>query len=383
MKKKEISYLEISDIHLGHHKNKTEEIVANLTEFFSDFKSESSFTKLDYIFIAGDLFDRLLDLASKEFHEIMHFLARLMYFCQRHDISLRVLEGTPSHDWKQSRITSTLNEILEIDIDFKYIDTLHIEYHEKNGIWILYVPDEWTDNTDVTFSQVQQLLKEHGIQQVDIAMMHGLFQYQLQNVVGGNIQKHKESDYLSIVKHFINIGHIHTFSNYQRIIASGSFDRLSHGEEELKGGVLCTIREDGDDEFVFVQNKKAKIFKTISIRHQDLDVCYSQIDKVLSKIPINSHIRIKAKKDHPIYSALEQFKVRYPLYYFTKKSEEEAEEDRHLLVSTDISSDLEYTPITITPDNIVTMIMSEVCSKYQISERQEYLLTSLLVSNNA
>ena len=382
MNKKEIKYLELSDIHLGHPRNTTPEILSNLTAFFHNFKHDSPFVNLDYIFIAGDLFDGLLDLSNKFTYDIIAWLNRLAMFCSRYDIALRVLEGTPSHDWKQSHLAKALANIVGVSLDFKYIDTLFIEHHEKNDLRILYIPDEWSDNAELTYQQVLELLKENNIEQVDLGMFHGYFTYQCK--IGMlTTQAHDPEAYLSLVKHFINIGHIHTFSTYKRIIASGSFDRLSHGEEEPKGAVLCTIREDNDDEFLFIENKTAKIFKTITLKSSNIDQCYLQIEKVLAKLPNNSYVRIKAKKNHPIYTALDEFKVKYPMYYFTKKSEEEEEEDKYLLVTDVLQSDVAYTPITLTPENIVSSLMTEIRNKQLLNPRQDQLLVSILESHNA
>lgn len=382
MNKKEIKYLELSDVHLGHSRNTTPEILNNLTAFFHDFKHDSPFVNLDYVFIAGDLFDGLLDLSNKFTYDIIAWLNRLALFCARHDIALRVLEGTPSHDWKQSHLVKALANIVGVSLDFKYIDTLFIEHHEKNDLRILYIPDEWSDDADQTYQQVLKLLKENNIQQVDLGMFHGYFTYQCK-IGMQTTQAHDPEAYLSLVKHFINIGHIHSFSTYKRIIASGSFDRLSHGEEEPKGAVLCTIREDNDDEFLFIENKTAKIFKTITLKSANIDQCYLQIEKVLAKLPINSYIRIKAKKNHPIYTALDEFKVKYPMYYFTKKSEEEEEEDKYLLVTDVLQSDVAYTPITLTSENIVSSLMTEIRNKQLLNSRQDQLLVSILESHNA
>lgn len=371
-----IKYLVISDIHLGHKKTTTEEIISDLDEFFGHYRKESIFTDIDILFIAGDLFDSLLDFSSTDIHDITLWLGRLMGFCSRHDIKLRILEGTPSHDWKQSKIADTVYDIIEKPFDFKYIDTLHIEYMQDLKLHVLYVPDEWNPSTEETFKQVKKMMRDMSISEVDIAIMHGSFQYQLP-AAAMNVPKHRESDYLGIVKKFISIGHIHTHSTYQRIIAQGSFSRLAHGEEEPKGAVLITLAENADS-FVFIENKKAKVYKTIKIRFKELDPSIAQVEKVLSTIPENSYVRIKAKKDHPLYVAFEDLKIKYPLYHFSKQSEEEEAEAEQIKASeTD-----QYVPINITKDNIVSMLLSEVKQKYPISTPQAQMLENILVSNN-
>lgn len=376
--KKALRYLSLSDIHLGHKKTSTTEIIRNLDHFFDHYKSTSQFSNLDIVFIVGDLFDDLLDLSGEDIHEITLWLSRLMHFCARFKIALRILEGTPSHDWKQSKIAETVSKVITVPLDFKYIDTLHIERHEELQVDILYIPDEWTSSTELTFHQVQTLMKEMRLESVDLAMMHGMFGYQLRNVPG-NIQKHSEANYLSIVKHFINIGHIHSFSTFDRIIAQGSFDRIAHGEEEPKGAVLCTIEPNGEGHFSFIENKGAKLYKTIELRNKDLEKSLNTIERQLGKLRENSYVRIKAAKDHPVYIAFDEVKLKFPMYYFTKMSLEEEEQNNYLLIDP-LTDSVPYTPVTITPENIVPLLMAEVQGKYSLDETRLKLLESSLKS---
>lgn len=372
----DIKTLTISDVHFGHGTNPTEDIVKNFDVFFDDYTSKSQFCDLDIIFIAGDLYDRLLDASSDEFHVAMLWLGRLSGFCKRFNIKLRILEGTPSHDWRQSKIACTLQDILKNDVDFKYIDNIEIEYLNDLQLHILYVPDEITGSAKETFRRVKVLMDSMGIEKVDIAIMHGMFHYQLPEGIG-NVQKHNEDDYLNIVRHFINIGHIHTHSVYDRIIAQGSFDRLAHGEEEAKGAVMCIISKTNGNSFFFIENKRAKIYKTIVLKSKDLERSIKQIEKDLAKLPDNSHIRIKATKDHPLYMAFEDLKVRYPMFYFKKTSLEDEAED-YILVKELIVQDESYIPITIQKENIVEMLMTEVRNKYELPSHKLVSLQALL-----
>lgn len=367
------NYLVLSDIHLGHKRNKTSDIIRNLDVMFDHYSNSSKFTSLDMIFIAGDLFDRLLDFSIDDMHEAALWIGRLMHFCSAHQIVLRILEGTPSHDWKQSRLAETISGLMTIPCDFRYIDSLHIEYHKELQLHILYVPDEWTANTDLTFSQVRQLLSDEGIQEVDIAIMHGLFSYQLKDVPGVN-HKHSEADYLGIVRYFINIGHIHNFSTFDRIVAQGSTDRLCHGEEEAKGFVRMYIDSELGNRFEFIENKGAKIFKTITLRNPDLDISVAQIDKIVSRLPSDSHIRVKAKKGHPVLIAFEDLKVRHPLLHWVKQTDDEVEKPKvRLLVD-----NAEYIPVTINKENIIPMLMNEIDVRHKLEPRKRELLLGLL-----
>lgn len=372
---KDINYLVLSDIHLFHKKNKTEEIIDNLNRYFDHFSPKSRFAKLDLLFIAGDLFDTLVEFSNRDVHAALFWLSRLIDFCGRQKIKLRILEGTPSHDHRQSKTAEILVSLMDTKVDFKYIDTLHIEHVKDLGLHILYMPDEITASAELTLQHVRQLLTENQLEQVDIGIFHGCFTYQMNGHVTN--QCHDEAAYLSIVRYFINIGHFHTFSTYERIIAEGSFDRLKHGEEEPKGGVLCHLSKTGEYTYSFIENPFAKLFKTIDIRGQDLDKAFNRLDKLLLTIPDNSHIRIKAAKDHPIYVAFEEVKKRYPMYVFTKMSDDEADATYQLIDSDSIFNH-RYESIILTQDTLIPTLLTEINGKYTLTDSQLHLLTHTL-----
>lgn len=369
MNKESIRYLVISDIHLGHSRNKTENIIDALNAFFEDFTTDLN---LDILFLAGDVFDNLLDFSSSESNLATIWAAKLMKYCGSLKIKLRVLKGTPSHDWDQSEIFNTLSKAAKFPVDMKYVNSLSIEKIDDLGITVLYVPDEWRSDPNVTYDEVKALLAHDGLEKVDIAIMHGNFNYQLPPQAT-KAPRHDEEKYLSIVKYFISIGHIHTSSVYNRIIAQGSFDRLAHGEEEPKGAILCTIHREGHGEYFFIENKKAKIFKTINIKFNDVDAAIQQIERHTAKLPADSYIRIRAKRDHPLIVGIDEVKKRFPLFHVTKITTEEEDVNQFTLIE-DVKDTSEYIPITITKDNIVDLLMEEIKTKYEFS------ITQLLIA---
>lgn len=379
MKQLDTKILVLSDIHLGHPRNTTSNIINNLLTFFDRFSPVSKYTELDMIIIAGDLFDSLLDLdGSDGFHsDIVIFLTRLISFCSKHGIKLRVLKGTPSHDWEQPRIVETLanvNKILtntDIEPDVKYINALHVEYVKDLKLHILYVPDEWSVDASSTYQQVRAKLKELNIDQVDLAIMHGMFNYQLQGVGNSSI-KHDEQSYLDIVKYYICVGHIHIHSVYDRIIAPGSFDRLSHGEEEPKGGILLTLGE--SPSYAFISNLNAMLFKTIDVRFNDRDKAIQQLDKAIAHLPEGSYVRVRCKKDHPVYIGFDEIKQRY-LYQNLSKIPSDKDPYKQ-----DLSSIPTYTTIDITKDNIVQLLMDSITTNHDIPEHKQTILKNNLES---
>lgn len=371
-----IRYICLSDVHLNHDRNPTSRIVGNLFHFFSQFEKGSAYGKLDLIVIAGDLFDSLMDCVQSDLFEALTFLSFLVKFCERNDVILRISEGTPGHDWKQSRLLDIVSSLENTKADVRWVQGLEIEHLKDLGLDILYVPDEHSSSAEETLRQVRELMMEKGLTQVDLSFMHGMFTYQMAGIPGKH-DTHDEASYLSLTRHFINIGHVHTFSTYDRIIAQGSFDRLAHGEEEAKGAVYCEIFPDGDgvDHYVFVENKNALIFKTVSLSNGTMESALLKLDKVAGKLLEGSYLRIKAPKLHPVYQGFEEIKKRYPSLHLSKLNEEEEKEHQKALEDSTL---LQYTSIEITPENVVSLIMEEVDGVEKIDAADKHLLRQLL-----
>lgn len=372
-------FLTISDIHLGNKKNPTKRIIRNLDTFFENYTSTSRFAKLDAIFLAGDLFDKLLDLESDDYYDILDWLVRLLHFCKDNDIILRILLGTPSHDRHQPKIAPILFAASGGNFDFDYVSTLKIETLKKSGLTVLYVPDEYHPSTEETLRQVKELMTEQHLTQVDIGIMHGMFTYQAP-IITDKLPLHSESEYLSLVKGYINIGHVHNFSVYERIIAQGSFDRMSHGQEEAKGAIVCTIDPINGNSFEFIENKDSLIFRTVRLKSDDLEKSTAQVQKELSKIPEGSHLRIVAPKSHELIQGIKQLKVQclgYNIDVLT--TEEEKEKQDQKLIPTNLLDDT-YIPITLDSTNIVDLVMEQVEQGYEYSPTEISDLRNILLT---
>lgn len=344
----------VSDIHLGHRRNKTEDIIKNLMAAFPD---NAETARLDIIFLAGDVYDDLLSLPSDDATEIEIWFGIFLRVCKKHQIMVRILEGTPGHDWKQSKRFLAINDIAEIGADLKYVKDLSIEYIEQYGITVLYVPDEWELKTEKTLSQVHELLRAKGLDQVDYAIMHGQFEYQLPAHVKAPV--HNSAEYLKIVRELIFIGHVHIHTRLDRIIAQGSFDRLSHGEEGPKGHVRAVVRANGERDIVFVENEGAKLFVTVQCLGMDLDQTIEQVHRKVGGLPPGSFTRLEGNEDNPVFSAMEQIVRLYPLFTWSKlvRENDAAVEDLYTEDNTDM-----FVPITLSRDNLNTILMERLTS---------------------
>jgi DNA repair exonuclease SbcCD nuclease subunit len=343
---------ELGDVHLLHNKTSTEHILKNLYKAFPD-NAETG--ELDLIIIAGDLFDRLTTYPDTNIALIRRWMFMFLNMCKRRDIVVRILEGTPSHDWKQSVHFVTENEVAGIGCDIKWVESLSIEHIERFGINVLYVPDEWKHETDDVWKDVCKELHEKGLTQVDFTVLHGAFNYQLPAHVP--VPTHIPERYMEITKYFVFGGHIHKRSQYGNILAAGSFDRLTHGEEEDKGHYRVAVDRDNlDHEIRFIVNEGSKLYKSVDCTGLNLEDSLTKIDNLINTMPIDSHVRVIAEKGAPILVGFKEVTDRYRLHWLTQKTVGGEKINREA-VSAIITP---FTPAAITPDNIVEMVMKRV-----------------------
>lgn len=350
-----LNIIELSDVHLGHRTTETESIVDNLMMLLPDVPSMSD---VDMIIIAGDLFDRLLNLSQLEVFIIHEWIYSLLRLCKVHDIVLRVLEGTPSHDNKQNKLIPEINTSSNLEVDVQYFATLAIEYIERFDINVLYIPDEYHAEASQTLAEVRLLIAEHNLTQVDFAVMHGQFDYQVPTPLLNRIPHHDSEAYLALVKYNIFIGHIHQHSQYKRILVAGSTSRLQHGEEEDKGIIKVTVYNNGDFNATFVVNKGAKIYKTIDVATQEITKAMDYVKSVVMTVPDGSYIRIRANQDDIIVNSLRELRMSYPQVNWSVQTDKAVSSKIALVNRPEVTMD------NLHSNTIPTLLENRVAKKY-------------------
>lgn len=361
MKKEEIGILHITDIHFGHKKNSALEIATNLKMLISDnYNTIKSTVRI--IGLGGDEFDDALSVMSEDSAVILDFFMWLCNFAAKNNIIVRCIEGTNSHSYKQMKTIADAIAASEIKVDFKYIDNIAIEYIPSLNINVLYIPDEMNgNNASKTIKQVRTLLRKMNLKQVDIAFMHGAFNYQLPMVKLDS--NHIEADYLEIVKHYIFIGHVHTHSVFIRIIATGSPDRLKHGEEEDKGIVLAIINLNDikKDKYLFLVNKRAKTFNTYFLKDMTLEDINKRLSKEFKKLREGSYVRLAPSADNVFNKdVLTNLKKLYTHLIFTS---DKVDNKKISIFDNKLSEKKIVNAFAITKDNIVPLILEVAVEK--------------------
>lgn len=355
MKSFKLKALVFSDVHIYHDKTTTAHIVYGLYNALADTEK---LRDVDIIFISGDLFDREVFMPNADMSVVINFIYHLLNMCSKYDILLRILEGTPSHDWKQAKLIIDINNNLPNPVDARHVVNLSIEHIERFGIDVLYVPDEWGSGCYDTYQEVKQLLVEHNLETVDLSIMHGCFNFQFPVNLVGKPDVHDEESYLSITKYLIIIGHYHTASSYERIHVPGSFDRLKHGEEEPKGHLEFNLYKDGAHDVKFIENKHAMIFKTFDFANAEVATVVRKLRKYLKNDNKLCYIRLLVNKDDAVYRGLFDLQNSFPLVKFTISLKNKPK-DKMVSESKEI-----IRPPTLSMDNIVDLMHARLLDKH-------------------
>lgn len=356
--KRVLRWLCVSDVHLGHLRTPTEFILANLERELFDGK----IANLDILFIAGDLFERALEYNHPSSGSILLFVDRLITECHKHGVKLRVLEGTPSHDNKQNKVFDDVHALYNFESDMKYVDKLSIEYIEEWDMRILYVPDKIRTTTELVYFDTLSIFKAAGVEKVDLAIMHGAFSHQLPPMAK---QVYDPDQWLTLVKHWLLVGHVHKHTINSRIAAQGSFDRLCQGEEAPKGYLMGTLNLHGDprkDEIYFIENKGAKKYVTVDCSGLTIEDSLSKIESFVLPLPNDSYIRIRAETGNPILSNMSEVS-KFNLSNFWDKDEQiadDSKDDEQIETHDELDT---WVPIHIDNSNITQVIMERLNSK--------------------
>lgn len=284
--------LTISDLHWGHRNTFTYVALDNLKTNVINAKVLAS---VDVLFITGDVFDRLLTIPQGS--EIYEFIVYLLTLCKMCNTAVRILEGTPSHDWKQSKLFVTINESNKINADLLYVDELAVIKDPTLPYVIGYVPDEIRATPEITTREFKELMTTAGYQQLDFILMHGLMDFQLPKI---DAPCFNSDEWSPLAKYMIYIGHDHTRKEKYNIVIPSSHDRNAHGEEGDKGAIITDII-DGVCHNYFIPNVNAMPYITLACQEMEDEAVIPLVEKTIAgmesgylAIKLNSKTNLKS-----------------------------------------------------------------------------------------
>ena len=338
--KSEISVLSMGDIHFGCSRNNTESIIRNMYDMIT------SHANIDLLLLGGDIFDKQLPFGSDDSNMVTSFMLWLSKFCVKHNIIIRSVEGTPSHDVRQTVGIANIINKSDIPVDFKHYTDITVEYIESLDVRLLFVPDEIRPTITETMKDIHDIIPDEGI---DIAIVHGHMNYQLPIT----LESSYPDDSFDFVRYCVLISHVHNHTSKGKIIAPGSFDRLVFGEEEAKGAIYLKINPNTGLYWTFLENKGAKLFDTIEINDNDISKAKGRLLKKLSKYS-SDYLRIVYRDKTLDVKLLASICRENNIILSTKYISDEIEEGED-----DIPSDI-IEEFSITKDNIYQLLSSEV-----------------------
>lgn len=349
----------MSDLHLGHPHTLAQFIINNLGTVICD---TPEFAKLDLLILAGDVFDRLLNLPQSDVRAIKLWIRFVLWLCMKHGVALRVLEGTPRHDRKQSQIFEEIRQFCGFELDFRYVQGMEIEWHAGLEKHILYIPDEYRHDCRETEEELREMMALMRLEKVDIAVMHGLFDFQLAEIARTrNPGIFFNTEYfLSIVQHYVFIGHDHKFCQNDRIVIHGSYDRTGHGYETPKGCVRATIAGPDERYLTFVENKGAKVYRTINVEGWEEDQVTKLIED-LALYPEDSHFKFVGEPtDYAVRNVREIRKHLRTMHIDTEKPKSKEAAQTSGFIATAAGG---YIPPRFGPSNVKGLLMDWISKK--------------------
>ena len=270
-----INIISISDVHLGRNRIPPETIPNHIRKVLYPHLTRD----VDILCIVGDFFDRPLTFGSAVAYEAIQVIHELVEMSERNDFLIRVLRGTVLHDRKQNQYFKVpKSSVNSHGVErVRVVNDIEIELIDGLDISMLYIPDNLI-YTDIT-QAIANKLSVCGLQNVDICMHHGYFNFLLpKNIPHRPHNTLNEDLFLNFVTGVVLNGHVHTADTYDIIINNGSFDRLSHGEEEKKGFFKVTYDKMGDHtSYTFIENTEATIFHTLDVQHDDLEKALKRV----------------------------------------------------------------------------------------------------------
>lgn len=345
-------YISLGDVHLGHRLTPARHVIRNLDRLITNDLLKT----LDMVIITGDLFDRQLQNGDDDVNSINRWITHLLYKCAAYDVHLYIVEGTPSHDRKQSQFFVEQKINADIPINLHYAKELEILYNERFDAHFLFVPDKWNPSTAVTLGQVKAKMAELGIEQVDFAIMHGAFSYQLPSIV--EEPTHDEVEYLALVKHQILIGHVHIMTVNDRIYAAGSFDRICHNDEIPKGMFHFEVKQNGNFTATFIENRWARQYVTWDVHGMDTKELNFAIKDRIKDVAKGSSIRLRCEPGDVANGDIDSYRREYQVYDWQITVEKATAKKNTVLESIRNFDMSEFVPLT--KDNLLELLMYEL-----------------------
>ena len=245
----------ISDEHIGANRNPSSRVLKNIKETINNIEDLGA---LDGIINLGDSSDMLLSTRSIEYRDYIDLHLWLSELSNSLGIPYVYLYGTPIHEMDQFANVEHIIRRAYPGLDLRVYRGVGID--DLFGHTFLYASDEAINDNAVYETEVTKLLQEHGVDRVDFAITHAVYDSHI-TLPLPSVRSVKFIE--SKTRYNVFNGHIHTHTINGKLITVGSVDRLAFNEEEKKGIGLYT-HNDHFTHYEFIENVNAMKFITLN-----------------------------------------------------------------------------------------------------------------------
>ena len=241
----------IADLHFSAYNPK--EQYDTLTEQFT--KVIMNYPKLDYILIAGDIYDHKLMGNSDGLLYASMFVNDLVYIAKMKGSTIIMIHGTFSHDADQ--LKNFYHYLNDKELDMRIITS--IQMITVKGARMLCIPELY----GIDESIYNEYLHYSGY--YDFAFLHGTFEGAVygNNVGNGRLFTFHDFD---MCRGFMVGGHVHTPGCHKGYFYyTGSPYRWKFGEEEEKGFLTTILDLDTYRHYVQFNPIKCRTYITIDM----------------------------------------------------------------------------------------------------------------------
>jgi hypothetical protein len=319
--------------------------------------------EVDLLLIGGDFFDAQISFDNASGIYAMRLITELLETCFEHNVIIRIVDGTFAHDRRQWEMFAVGAHVYDTKLKnglalVKTFDNVDVE-KLPNGFVLVYIPDELPYDV---IDRAKGKLKQIGETKADIVAQHGFLQHLVpEGMEIRNRSVRAVEEYDSVCRGIILNGHVHHAVSYKNSLSGGSFERLTHGEEESKGFHLVTLKRVESSittKITFIENTGASPFVTMDLL--DFGDSFIKAEKYITQ-QLKLHpqltnpskhqtarVRLKTNCQTLVQQCLIWFKQKHPrILVTTLQSRHQLEQYDH-----EVSFDV---PI-ITPDNLVETI---------------------------
>ena len=274
----------INDLHFGIKDTK------RLYEELKLFKEKLSEFKPNLLVVDGDYFDHKLSIGDPETYYAVSFFNEMLDICRREHITIRMVQGTRSHELNQLQLFKPHES--DKDIDFKIIETVSEE--DLFGLHILYLPEEYPMDSEEYYKDFKAPDKRYNI-----IFGHGTWDdiaFDSQIDLGAQTSTLSAPVFVydnwkhTIPNGFISFGHIHSRHTFhKKLFYSGSYTRWGFGERSARG---FSCFEYDTEKLVwkldYIDNDLAPSFEVMSISELDESIKSGSVDEI--KVALDARV---------------------------------------------------------------------------------------------